>query len=72
MPVICISRTLGALGEEVGMRVADATGLRYVDEEIVAEAARRAAGCRSGCGPAQRRTLPTLLSAVRSNPGFNS
>jgi cytidylate kinase len=41
VPVICISRTLGAGGEEVGQRVAEATGLRYIDNEIVSEAARR-------------------------------
>jgi cytidylate kinase len=39
--VICISRARGALGEQVGEAVAKRLGLRVVDEEIVAEAARQ-------------------------------
>ncbi len=41
MAVICISRTLGAGGEEIGQLVAQAAGMQYVDNEIVSEAARR-------------------------------
>ena len=41
MAIICISRTLGAGGEEIGRRVAEETGLSYVDNEIVSEAAHR-------------------------------
>jgi cytidylate kinase len=37
--VICISRTLGAAGEELGKVVADKLSFRYVDEEIVVRAA---------------------------------
>jgi cytidylate kinase len=37
--VICISRTIGAAGEELGQVVADKLSYRYVDEEIVARAA---------------------------------
>jgi cytidylate kinase len=37
--VICISRAHGARGDEVGARVAERLGFRYVDEEIVADAA---------------------------------
>jgi len=36
---VCISRTLGAEGENVGRLVADALGFRYVDEEILLAAA---------------------------------
>jgi cytidylate kinase len=39
--VVCISRSLGAGGEEVGRRVAGALGFRYVDEEIVTQAAAK-------------------------------
>jgi cytidylate kinase len=39
--VICISRARGALGEQVGRRVANELGLRLVDEQIVAEAAAK-------------------------------
>jgi cytidylate kinase len=37
--VICISRTIGAAGEELGKVVADKLGYRYVDEQIVIRAA---------------------------------
>jgi cytidylate kinase len=40
--VICISRTLGAGGDEVAQRVASALAFRYVDDEIVARAAEEA------------------------------
>jgi cytidylate kinase len=38
---VCISRAIGAGGEEVGRAVADALGLRYLDEEIVLVAAEK-------------------------------
>ncbi|MFL5981639.1 MAG: AAA family ATPase [Gaiellaceae bacterium] len=43
MPVsaVCISRAIGARGEEVGRLVADALGFRYLDEEIVLAAAEK-------------------------------
>jgi len=39
--VICISRSKGAGGEEIGRLVAERLRLRFVDEEIVAQAAER-------------------------------
>jgi Cytidylate kinase-like family len=39
--VICISRALGAGGEEVGRLVGERLGFVYVDEEIIARAAER-------------------------------
>lgn len=44
---VCISRAIGAGGEEVGRAVADALGFRYLDEEIVLVAAEK-----EGLGPA--------------------
>jgi cytidylate kinase len=41
LSAVCISRTAGARGEEVGRLVADALGFRYVDEEIVLAAAEK-------------------------------
>jgi len=38
---VCISRAIGADGEEVGRLVADALGFRYVDEEILLAAAEK-------------------------------
>jgi hypothetical protein len=40
--VICISRSLGAGGEEIGRTVAKELGLRYADEEIITTAAEKA------------------------------
>lgn len=40
--VICISRFLGAGGEEIGRSVAGKLGFRYVDDEIIARAAEKA------------------------------
>jgi cytidylate kinase len=40
--VICISRTLGAGGEEVAQQVARDLGFRYIDDEIVSRAADEA------------------------------
>ena len=39
--VICISRARGALGEQVGTLVASQLGYRYIDEEIISQAAAR-------------------------------
>ena len=64
MPVICISRTLGAGGEEIGQRVAEATGLRYVDNEIVSEAARRLR--ISCCSATSSRRQTTRRACERS------
>jgi cytidylate kinase len=40
--VVCISRTDGALGEEIGNLVAERLGFRYVDEQVIERAARLA------------------------------
>ncbi|HEY2389298.1 MAG TPA: cytidylate kinase-like family protein [Candidatus Binatia bacterium] len=40
--VVCISKTDGALGEEVGHLAADRLGFRYVDEQVIEHAARLA------------------------------
>lgn len=40
--VVCVSRTLGAGGEEVAHDVAARLGFRYIDDEIVALAAQKA------------------------------
>jgi cytidylate kinase len=40
--VICISRAIGAGGEAIGKLVADRLGFLYVDEQIIALAARQA------------------------------
>ena len=40
--VVCISRTLGALGEQIGNLVAGRLGFQYVDEQVIERAARLA------------------------------
>ncbi|MEI6722317.1 MAG: cytidylate kinase family protein, partial [Betaproteobacteria bacterium] len=40
--VITIARTLGAGGEELGTELAKALGMRYMDSEIIVQAAARA------------------------------
>src|SRR5579871_1219761 len=37
--VVCVSRSLGAGGEDVGRLVADRLGYVYVDEDVIARAA---------------------------------
>lgn len=60
--VICISRTFGAGGEDVGGRVAEALGFRYVDEEIVELAAEKAGLDNETVADAEkRRTLAIRL-----------
>jgi cytidylate kinase len=60
--VICISRTFAAGGEDVGRRVAEALGFRYVDEEIVEIAAEKAGLDHETVADAEkRRTLAMQL-----------
>jgi len=40
--VVCLSRTLGAGGEEIGQQLAAKLGFRYLDEEIISAAAEEA------------------------------
>jgi hypothetical protein len=60
--VVCISRITGAGGEEVGRLVADSLGWRYVDEEIVANAAARGGILPEDVADEERRK--SLLSRV--------
>jgi len=53
--VVCISRTTGAGGEDVGRLVAGSLGYGYVDEEIVSEAAQRGGVSAEDVADAERR-----------------
>ena len=60
--VICISRSLGAGGEEIGRVVAAELGFRYADEEIIVRAAEKA-----GVSPdtvAQAERAPGLIERI--------
>ena len=60
--VVCVSRALGAGGEEVAHLVSDALGFRFVDDEIIIRAADRA-----GVPPAtitEAEHTPSLLARI--------
>jgi cytidylate kinase len=52
---ICISHTTGAAGAEVGRLVAERLGLRYVDDEVIGEAAEWAGLDPAFVADAERR-----------------
>ena len=60
--VICISRSLGSGGEEIGRIVAGELGFRYADEEIVTRAAEKA-GVTPGT-IAQAEHTPSLIARI--------
>jgi cytidylate kinase len=68
--VICISRDLGAGGEQLGRSVAERLGFGYVDEEIVAAAAERSGvDVESLQEIEQRQTLVRrLMTAIAESP----
>jgi len=69
--VVCISRTLGAGGEEAAQQVAGALGYRYVDDEIVARAAELA-GVSAGEIARAEHSQPLvtrIIEAMASVPG---
>lgn len=64
--VVCVSRTLGAGGEEVGYAVAGSLGFRYIDEEIVVRAAAQANVEPAIVAEAERRRplIGRILAAI--------
>lgn len=56
--VVCISRSLGAGGEEIGRAVASELGYRYTDEEIIIKAAEKAG------------VSPEAVAQVEHTPGL--
>jgi cytidylate kinase len=64
--VICISRALGAGGEDVARLVSEQLGLLYVDEEIIARAAERSGIDHEVVADEERRKslVANLLSAM--------
>ncbi|MBI2525713.1 MAG: cytidylate kinase family protein [Candidatus Rokubacteria bacterium] len=41
MPIICISHEMGAGGPEIGQQLAQRLGYRYIDQELISDAAHR-------------------------------
>jgi cytidylate kinase len=68
--VVCISRTLGAGGEQIGMKVAERLGYRYVDDEIIIRAGERAQIDPSQIAKVEHRQsiLDRLLGALATRP----
>ena len=72
--VVCISRTRGAGGEDVGRLVAASLGFRYVDEDIVSQAALRGGLSPEDVADAERRQsfLRRLLTELGTGAGVES
>ena len=67
---ICISRDVGAAGEEIGHAVAASLGFRYVDEDIVRAAAdRTGVDLETAMSAEQRRTLAHKLLDLIAQSG---
>ena len=64
---VCISRTMGGGGEEVGRLVAGKLGFDYVDEDIVSRAAERGDVTAEDVADAERRQ--SLLRRVLAELG---
>jgi cytidylate kinase len=60
--IVCISRSLGAGGEEIGRRAAEALGFRYADREIIAKAAEEVGV--SSQTVAQAESTPGLIGRI--------
>jgi cytidylate kinase len=72
--VVCVSRTMGAGGEEVGKLVAQSLGYTYVDEDIVARAAERGGVSAEDVADAERRksVLRRLLAELGAGSGVET
>jgi len=68
--VICISRSLGAGGDEVGRRVAKTLGFRYADQEIISRAAEKAGVTPESAAQAERTPglITRILESIGSTP----
>lgn len=70
--VITIARTVGSLGEEVAREVARRLGYRYVDYQIVQQAAQEAGASPEAIAEAQQAPslLTRLLETLARNPSM--
>ena len=68
--VVCVSRTLGAGGEEIAQDVARELGFRYVDDEIVSRAAEKAGVSAEEIARAEHSQplVARIMSASVSDP----
>jgi len=73
--VICISRALGAAGEDIGRMTSERLGFVYVDEEIIARAAARGDIDPETVADEERRKslIANMLAAMaQGGPGFGA
>ena len=70
--VITVARTIGSLGEEVARVVAQRLDFRYVDYQIVQDAARQAGASPEAVSESQRAPslLTRLLETLARNPSM--
>lgn len=70
--VITVTRTIGSLGEEVARAVAQRLDFRYVDYQIVQDAAREAGASPEAVSEAQRAPslMTRLLETLARNPSM--
>ena len=68
--VICVSRSLGSGGEEIGRIVADKLGFRYTDEEIIVKAAEKAGVSPKTVADAEHtpRLIERILESIARTP----
>ena len=68
--VICISRSLGSGGEEIGRTVAKELGFRYADEEIIVKAAEKAGVSPKTVADAEHtpRLIERILESIARTP----
>jgi cytidylate kinase len=69
--VVCISKSLGAGGEEIGRMVANKLGFRYTDREIILRAAEKAGVSAESAAQAEHTPglITRILESFSSNPG---
>ena len=67
--VVCISRAIGAGGDQIGRGVAERLGFRFVDDEIIREAARLSGEPAELIADAERRKgfLERALSSMATS-----
>ena len=66
--VVCVSHATGAGGNEVGRLVAERLGFRYVDEDLVSQAALRAGVDASEIADEERRKSWLNVCSTTSQP----
>lgn len=70
--VICMSRSLGAGGEEIGRTVAKELGFRYADEEIIVRAAEKAGVTLETVAESEHtpRLIERILDSIARTPPY--